>query len=555
MFRRKRIVRHIRYLIEEFMDNCGGTFVLVIVALVITGIVMKDTLSIEYNTYNQVTTYAGFDFPSKRDFPFHRGCLDVDEYLNDPEYTKMNASFVILTRNEEFEGVKRTMTSLEQHFNQWYNYPYVFLNDVEFTQEYKDKIMDLTNSTVEFGTIDELNWEFPEDVRNSFEFKQYIQDQNDRSVMYGGLESYHKMCRFYSGLFYKHPLVQKREWYWRIEPDVEFFCDLTYDPFYEMQRHNKKYGFTIVIPELYWTVPNLFRYTRSYINSNNLIVGSLWKLFTRSYKILDDEFVEEHSNEGLNDWINFEEEIDDKFSEMISVDHLIEFDPDDNDGIEYLVRKSKSKLPIVEDKFNDEEYNMCHFWSNFEIARVDVFDNDIYNGYFQYLEESGGFWKERWGDAPVHSLGLGMTLNLHDVHYFRDIGYRHSNLHHCPRNYEGDGNKYKGQLPYKHKEERFSRKVNSPDWQYDRSNEFGSGCRCRCPNKIDVEDSSYQCFEKWIGMIYFDKDEYNFELDGEWTGKVNGEKRFKQVKKDFLKYKQQEDSWANLGLKLGEAET
>ena len=63
--------------------------------------------------------------------------------------------------------------------------------------------------------------------------------------MYGSMVSYHKMCRFYSGMFYKHPEVAKLEWYWRIEPDVEFFCDITYDPFFEMKKAGKSYGFTI----------------------------------------------------------------------------------------------------------------------------------------------------------------------------------------------------------------------------------------------------------------------------------------------------------------------
>ncbi|CRL30316.1 Glycosyl transferase, family 15 [Penicillium camemberti] len=35
------------------------------------------------------------------------------------------------------------------------------------------------------------------------------------------------MCRFYSGQFYKHPLLLKYEWYWRLEPEIKYFCDIT----------------------------------------------------------------------------------------------------------------------------------------------------------------------------------------------------------------------------------------------------------------------------------------------------------------------------------------
>lgn len=27
--------------------------------------------------------------------------------------------------------------------------------------------------------------------------------------------------------FYKHELLEKYDWYWRIEPDIKYFCDMT----------------------------------------------------------------------------------------------------------------------------------------------------------------------------------------------------------------------------------------------------------------------------------------------------------------------------------------
>lgn len=27
--------------------------------------------------------------------------------------------------------------------------------------------------------------------------------------------------------FYKHELLAKYEWYWRLEPDIKYFCDIT----------------------------------------------------------------------------------------------------------------------------------------------------------------------------------------------------------------------------------------------------------------------------------------------------------------------------------------
>ena len=138
------------------------------------------------------------------------------------------------------EDVLKTINSIESHFNQWFQYPYVFINNEVFTTEFKNKVESITSAKTEFGIIKEMAWDFPEDIRNSELFHQSIKDQDDSGILYGGMESYHKMCRFYSGLFYKHPLMKQYEWYWRLEPNVEFYCDVSYDPFFEMARNNNK---------------------------------------------------------------------------------------------------------------------------------------------------------------------------------------------------------------------------------------------------------------------------------------------------------------------------
>lgn len=48
------------------------------------------------------------------------------------------------------------------------------------------------------------------------------------------------------------------------------------------------------------------------------------------------------------------------------------------------------------------------------------------------MDSKGGFFYERWGDAPVHSLAVAMMLKTSEVHFFNDIGYKHNPLMHCP---------------------------------------------------------------------------------------------------------------------------
>src|SRR5262245_59012071 len=70
---------------------------------------------------------------------------------------------------------------------------------------------------------------------------------------------------FNSGFFFRHPLLDQFDYYWRVEPDVKFFCDIDYDPFLYMQDNGIKYGFTISIHEYPATIPTLWSTTRDFM--------------------------------------------------------------------------------------------------------------------------------------------------------------------------------------------------------------------------------------------------------------------------------------------------
>lgn len=80
----------------------------------------------------------------------------------------------------------------------------------------------------------------------------------------------------------------------------------------------------------------------------------------------------------------------------------------------------------------DGSYNLCHFWLNFEIAATSFFRTQTYTHYFEHLDRTGGFFYERWGDAPVHTLAVAHMLNSSQVWWFDDIGYYHQPYLQCP---------------------------------------------------------------------------------------------------------------------------
>lgn len=182
-------------------------------------------------------SFRGRKISEEHDKVFVTGCLEPDT-----SKPRANAAFVVLARNKELEGVIQSIKSIERHFNRWYHYPYVFLNDGDFNSTFMETVKNYTSSPVEFGKVGPEMWGFPEWIDPKVA-KEGIAKQGDAAVMYGGLESYHAMCRFYSGyasrcrlatqkltwtsFFYKHPLLAKYEWYWRLEPEIKYFCDIT----------------------------------------------------------------------------------------------------------------------------------------------------------------------------------------------------------------------------------------------------------------------------------------------------------------------------------------
>lgn len=140
------------------------------------------------------------------------------------------------------------------------------------------------------------------------------------------------------------------------------------DPFIHMERQNKTYGFTIAVKELKETVPNIFRYASAYKRVNNISSQGLWEMFLEPKP-------EEAKDELPKD--------DPKYKKPLPED-ILRSEP------------GAGTLPEVDpEAMEGEVYNMCHFWSNFEIARLDWFRSKEYEDFFQMMDRSGGFWMER----------------------------------------------------------------------------------------------------------------------------------------------------------------
>jgi alpha 1,2-mannosyltransferase len=130
------------------------------------------------------------------------------------------------------------------------------MNDKDFTDDFKSTIVKYTNSVIEFGKIPNEQWKIPEWI-NMTEL-DYRLNTSLKTMMYGTKISYHHMCRYFSGFFYRHELTLKYDYYWRIDPHLKFPCDIEENPFETLINNDKLYGFAITLDELMNTIPTLW---------------------------------------------------------------------------------------------------------------------------------------------------------------------------------------------------------------------------------------------------------------------------------------------------------
>lgn len=116
---------------------------------------------------------------------------------------------IFLFIHREQEDIATTLVNFQDKFNKNFDYPYVFLNEEPFTEEFKAAMkVAAPKATMKFGLIPESQWGYPPWVDQK-KAQTSRKEMDDRGVLYAGLESYHHMCRFQSGFFFDHPLLDE----------------------------------------------------------------------------------------------------------------------------------------------------------------------------------------------------------------------------------------------------------------------------------------------------------------------------------------------------------
>ncbi|KAK4057254.1 hypothetical protein OIO90_001751 [Microbotryomycetes sp. JL221] len=198
----------------------------------------------------------------------HKAASEAQAGRNVTLDPKANAAFVILARNSDVWDIIDSIRGVEDRFNHRYHYNYVFLNDEPFSEEFKRHTSAIASGLCTYGQVPESQWKNHGDWIDEDRAARARQEMADKKVIYGDSVSYREMCRYQSGFFWRHPLLDTYDYYWRIEPSVKYYCDIEYDPFVFMRDHKKKYGWIISLYEYAETIETLWSTTQDFIKQH-----------------------------------------------------------------------------------------------------------------------------------------------------------------------------------------------------------------------------------------------------------------------------------------------
>jgi mannosyltransferase len=105
----------------------------------------------------------------------------------------------MLARNSDMDGAIASVKSVQKQFNKNFNYPWVFLNNEAWSDEFIEKVIEAgAGATMVFETIPTNMWGYPEWIDRE-RAQESMEEMQRQRIIYGGIESYHHMCRFQSG--------------------------------------------------------------------------------------------------------------------------------------------------------------------------------------------------------------------------------------------------------------------------------------------------------------------------------------------------------------------
>ncbi|EPZ34643.1 nucleotide-diphospho-sugar transferase [Rozella allomycis CSF55] len=81
---------------------------------------------------------------------------------------------------------------------------------------------------------------------------------------------------------------------------------------------------------------------------------------------------------------------------------------------------------------DDKSYNLCHFWTNFEIMHIPSFQSISYKEFSDFVDATGLIYTSRLSDGPIRTIGVMRNFKTNEIAHLSDFGYIHTSHSFCP---------------------------------------------------------------------------------------------------------------------------
>jgi hypothetical protein len=101
-------------------------------------------LTVSHEAYGNATSISRFISKNKDPQESHNVIPDQYHWPDEPPFVlerRANATIVMLARNGDINGVAKSIKQMEDRFNKRFRYPYVLLNEEEFSDQFRECVI------------------------------------------------------------------------------------------------------------------------------------------------------------------------------------------------------------------------------------------------------------------------------------------------------------------------------------------------------------------------------------------------------------------------------
>ena len=256
--------------------------------------------------------------------------------------------------------VRECLPRLQEYFLRCYHYPVRIFHEGIAPVEMQDIRSSVRGaSSVHFENVAPLWKTLPHNLSEAT-LQTWMQEGSQRKFQGRG---YRLMCRFWAGIVWTLPSLDRYEYYWRLDTDSILTRPVSIDPFQFLVSSRCQYGYNRLKGE------------------NPYVLTGLWD----AYQKWEQSF-----------------------------------------NLTPSARKAVREIALD----GDGQYWGPMYYNNFELGSFSMKRDVVYQSFFRFVDQNApfGIFRYRWGDAPLHTLGVLATLEgRHMCNVTQKlIGYRHA---------------------------------------------------------------------------------------------------------------------------------